>query len=45
MKKMADPAQMKLAKLNEGESCGKCHDGTKAFSTKGAKDCANCHVK
>ena len=45
MKKMADPAQMKMAKLNEGESCGKCHDGKKAFATKDAKACARCHVK
>ena len=26
-----------------GESCGACHDGTKAFSVK--KDCKLCHVK
>ena len=45
MKKMADPAQMKMAKLNEGESCGKCHDGTKAFATKDAKSCNRCHRK
>jgi len=45
MKKMADPAQMKMAKLNEGESCGKCHDGTKAFATKDAKSCNRCHIK
>ena len=45
MKKMADPAQMKMAKLNEGESCGKCHEGTKAFATKDAKSCNRCHRK
>lgn len=45
MKKMADPAQMKMAKLNEGEFCGKCHDGTKAFATKDAKSCNRCHIK
>ena len=45
MKKMAAAAQLKMAKLNEGEFCGKCHDGTKAFATKDAKDCARCHVK
>lgn len=45
MKKMADPAQMKMAKLNEGESCGKCHNGTKAFATKDAKSCNRCHRK
>ena len=36
---------MKMAKLNEGESCGKCHDGKKAFATKDTKACARCHVK
>ena len=45
MKKMAASAQMKMAKLNEGEFCGKCHDGTKAFATKDAKSCNRCHIK
>ncbi len=45
MKKMAASAQMKMATLNEGEFCGKCHDGTKAFATKDAKSCNRCHIK
>ena len=45
MKKMAAAAQMKMKALNEGEFCGKCHDGKKAFATKEAKDCSRCHIK
>lgn len=30
-----------MAAMEKGASCGKCHDGTKAFSVKG--DCAACH--
>lgn len=45
MKKGTASAEMTMAKLNEGEFCGKCHNGTKAFATKDAKSCAKCHVK
>jgi len=45
MKKLAASPQMKMANLNEGEFCGTCHNGTKAFATKDAKACARCHVK
>ncbi len=45
MKKMAAASQMKMKALNEGEFCGKCHDGTKAFATKDAKSCNRCHRK
>lgn len=45
MKKGAAKGKMKMAALNKGESCGSCHNGTKAFATKEAKDCAKCHVK
>ena len=45
MKKLAASPKMTMANLNEGEFCGKCHDGKKAFSTKEAKDCAKCHRK
>lgn len=45
MKKMAAASQMKMKALNEGEFCGKCHDGTKAFATKDAKSCKRCHIK
>jgi c(7)-type cytochrome triheme protein len=29
--------------MQQGKSCGACHDGKKAFSVKG--DCAKCHKK
>jgi len=45
MKKLAASPQMTMAKLNEGQFCGSCHNGKKAFATKDAKDCARCHVK
>lgn len=45
MKKLAASPKMKMANLNEGEFCGNCHNGTKAFATKDAKVCARCHVK
>ena len=45
MKKLAASSQMKMAKLNEGQFCGTCHNGEKAFATKDAKACARCHVK
>ena len=45
MKKLAASPKMTMANLNEGEFCGKCHDGKKAFATKDAKDCVRCHVK
>ena len=39
--------QHKNCSMNEiftsGESCGTCHDGTRAFSTRG--NCARCHRK
>ncbi|MBI4525053.1 MAG: cytochrome C [Deltaproteobacteria bacterium] len=44
MKKVAAP-KMTMKVLNEGEFCGKCHNGGKAFSTKEAKDCSKCHAK
>jgi c(7)-type cytochrome triheme protein len=45
MKKLAASKDMTMKVLNEGQFCGNCHDGKKAFSTKEAKDCAKCHVK
>lgn len=45
MKKMAAASQMKMAKFNEGEFCGKCHDGEKAFTTKDSNNCSRCHIK
>ncbi len=43
MKKGADAITMK--DINEGKFCGHCHNGTKAFSTKEAANCAKCHQK
>jgi c(7)-type cytochrome triheme protein len=45
MKKGTASPEMNMAKLNEGQFCGTCHNGTKAFSTKDAKSCMTCHVK
>jgi len=43
MKKGADVMTMK--DINDGKFCGGCHNGTKAFSTKDAANCAKCHKK
>jgi c(7)-type cytochrome triheme protein len=32
-----------MAEMNKGKSCGKCHNGKDAFTTKG--NCKTCHVK
>jgi c(7)-type cytochrome triheme protein len=45
MKQGAASPDMTMAKLNEGQYCGKCHNGTKAFSTKDAAACTKCHTK
>ena len=39
--KQHKPATMK--QMQQGKSCGACHNGKKAFSVKG--DCAKCHIK
>ena len=36
--------QMTMPKLNAGEFCGACHDGTKSVATKDPKGCAKCHI-
>lgn len=41
--KMAAGAGKNPAPHKAGESCGSCHDGTKAFAV--TADCAKCHVK
>jgi c(7)-type cytochrome triheme protein len=43
--KMAKPAAFKMADLNNGQFCGACHNGTKAFSVKEAANCSKCHKK
>jgi len=35
--------KMTMAAMNEGKSCGACHDGKKAFSVKAPADCVKCH--
>ncbi|HEX9880292.1 MAG TPA: cytochrome c3 family protein [Candidatus Binatia bacterium] len=45
MKKMAASPEMTMPKLNEGQFCGACHNGTKAFATKDMQSCVKCHVK
>jgi len=45
MKKLAASPDMTMAKLNEGQFCGACHNGTRAFPTKDMKACTRCHVK
>ncbi len=43
MKKGADAITMK--DINDGKFCGTCHNGTKAFATNNAANCAKCHMK
>ncbi len=44
--KMSKPtAPMKMADMNNGQECGACHNGQKAFSVKDAANCAKCHKK
>jgi c(7)-type cytochrome triheme protein len=35
----------KMADMQNGQSCGTCHDGKTAFSVKEQGDCAKCHKK
>jgi len=36
---------LKMADMNNGQACGVCHNGTKAFSVKEATSCEKCHKK
>ncbi len=38
-----EPGKFTMAQINEGKYCGTCHNGTKAFATKG--NCEKCHKK
>ena len=35
----------KMEKMNKGENCGICHNGTKAFKTSDPANCTKCHKK
>jgi len=41
-KQGANKASMKA--MENGESCGACHDGSEAFSVASAADCSKCHA-
>ena len=38
-------AKMKMADINAAKFCGECHNGTKAFKSSDAANCAKCHKK
>jgi c(7)-type cytochrome triheme protein len=42
---MKKGAKITMADLNGGKLCGECHNGTKAFKTSDAANCAKCHKK
>ncbi len=35
--------KMEMSKITKGDFCGKCHNGTKSFDVKDAKNCDKCH--
>ena len=37
--------KMTMADINAGKFCGECHNGTKAFKSSDAANCAKCHKK
>ena len=43
MKKGGD--KISMAAINDGKSCGACHNGTKAFGAKAPASCVKCHEK
>jgi c(7)-type cytochrome triheme protein len=43
MKKGAD--KITMHEINEGEFCGACHNGEKAFKASDPKNCKTCHKK
>lgn len=43
MKKGA--VKITMADMNAGKNCGECHNGTKAFKSSDAANCAKCHKK
>ena len=45
MKKAKDAVPVTMKQMEEGKSCGACHNGTKAFSVKDKATCVKCHKK
>ena len=37
--------KMNMSKINKGEFCGHCHNGTRSFDVHAEKNCARCHKK
>jgi c(7)-type cytochrome triheme protein len=42
---MKKGATITMADMNAGKNCGECHNGTKAFKSSDAAECAKCHKK
>lgn len=42
---MKKGAKITMADMNAGKNCGECHNGTKAFKSSDAANCAKCHKK
>ncbi|MBI5212538.1 MAG: cytochrome c3 family protein [Nitrospirae bacterium] len=42
---MKKVAKITMADMNAGKNCGECHNGTKAFKSSDAANCAKCHKK
>ena len=38
-------AKITMAQMNASKFCGECHNGTKAFKSSDAANCAKCHKK
>jgi len=38
-------AKITMAEMNAAKFCGECHNGTKAFKSSDAANCAKCHKK
>ncbi len=36
-------AVMRMKNINEGQFCGKCHNGKKAFNANDPNNCSKCH--
>ena len=42
---MKKGAKITMAEMNEGKSCGVCHNGEKAFKSSEPANCGKCHKK